>query len=113
MRISVNGSLNLFATAAKVRNEAVDTTRQILQVANKQVTGVKRDCQELVAAVKNVNTQRKMLSNNVSGLDKALVELAPTVNQFSRQLAHWQRANEVPLDQINELLGQFDHQENK
>lgn len=101
------------ATAAKVRNEAVETTRQILQAASKQVTGVKRDCQELVVAVKKLNTQSKKMGKSVSELDKELVELVPTVNQFSRQLTHWQRVNEIPFEKINNLLNQFDHQKNK
>ena len=111
MRISVNGSLNFIATAAKLRIEATTTASHIFQAASDQAASVKRDCQEWAAAVNSLTTQGQKLGRAVGKLNGALIDLTPTLTQLDRQLAHWQRTNEVPIDKINDLLSQFNQQE--
>lgn len=109
MRISVNGSLNLLATAAKVRNEANNVVHQAIQTVSDHARSVKQDCQELVAAGQNLGIQSKKLGRAVNDLNEALLGLTPTLTDLDRQLSHWQRANAVPLEKINDLLKKFNH----
>lgn len=107
MRLSINGSPNLFAIAARCKNEAVVTAEQVKSKVTKKVAAAKQSRQEFQAAITALQRSSKELGRSITTLQKALVEVQPTLIRLQRQLNHWKRTNEEPLARVHDILQKY------
>lgn len=104
MRLSINGSPNLFAIAARCKGEVTTAAQQVVQQMNQRVTTAKQKRQEFQATITALQKTSKQLGRSITQLQKALVKVQPTLIHLNRQLNHWQHASEEPLTRINAVL---------
>ncbi len=110
MRLSINGSPNLFAVAARCKSEVSMAAEQVTQKIRRKVSAANQNRQEFQAAITALQSSSKQLGQSIIKLQKSLVEVQPTIVHLNRQVNHWQRANEEPLAKIKHRLKQANNQ---
>lgn len=104
MRITINGSANLEAIANRVKAGVTDHVHQASAVISRKIQDAKQERRAFTDNVKDLVSGGQKFGRSLSSLRQALNGLSTTIAEVTKDLDHWERANDVPLTKIDQVF---------